>query len=72
MIARHSRAGGNPSPDFTHLAYREMDSRLRGNDGVICVLEPYFFGALSALTSSASSFSTLSANTVMPAKITAS
>jgi hypothetical protein len=28
----NSRAGGNPSPDFTHLIYQEMDSRLRGND----------------------------------------
>ena len=31
---RHSRAGGKPSPDFNHIIYREMDSRLRGSDGV--------------------------------------
>jgi hypothetical protein len=31
-ITRHSREGGNPAPDFNHLIYLEMDSRLRGND----------------------------------------
>jgi hypothetical protein len=31
-MPRHSRADGSPSPDFTHLTYREIDSRLRGSD----------------------------------------
>jgi hypothetical protein len=30
---RHSREGGSLSPDITSVAYREMDPRLRGNDG---------------------------------------
>jgi hypothetical protein len=31
---RHPRAGEDPSLDITRLAYREMDSRLRGSDGI--------------------------------------
>ena len=62
-----------PSPvSSTGRRVRLMDSRLRGNDGIIYVLEPYFFGALNSFISSASSFSTLSAKVVIPAKMTMS
>jgi hypothetical protein len=41
---RHPRAGGDPSLDITRLTYREMDSRLRGSDGVWwCYLPPHRF-----------------------------
>ncbi len=41
---RHSREGGNPSPDLTNLSHlaqksrvQELDSRLRGNDEALVV-----------------------------------